>query len=415
MVFEKQIILSSGEILDLPERLYEVLSSEKINNLTSINIDQIDEIIDVISNLPESRQLDGLDLAYQVMLFLQREKLNSDIFIFFLGIYVDKKARTLSEQGAQEEAVEILFDVMGLEKIAFSCIKPVFARRLADLMILHSEYTIEICSSFGSIQVIAAHVRELSLALDVAATFWESDTSSFAYKVNSELQKLPLVFAENSLLQEFQNIYNVFLQLRKSIPKKNIRKKSIHLEVLASLIDVLLDMVQQELLLNANIRYTSDGLNIEVIQHQTETLIRRVEKRLRRVISKKYQQQFAKSWIQHIESKFNPMYERWLRYKKKDQSAFGIYDDYSPQILEYALIEDLKDLIVAQWHLFREIFDFGYQDRNKAVFYDKVTQIINVRNALAHHRTPPDNELLRTRVLCTDILLSLDRAGEIDE
>jgi hypothetical protein len=78
-------------------------------------------------------------------------------------------------------------------------------------------------------------------------------------------------------------------------------------------------------------------------------------------------------------------------------------------------MEDLKDLIVSQWHLFRDVFDFGYQDRNRAVFPDKIFQIVSVRNAFAHHRMPPENELLRARVLCTDILLALDRSGETSE
>ena len=111
-------------------------------------------------------------------------------------------------------------------------------------------------------------------------------------------------------------------------------------------------------------------------------------------------------------SKHRYMYDRWLHCRDKDRANFNIYPEYSPKLLEYALLGDLTELISAQWQLFQAIFDFGYRKRNKTVLNDKMQQIRNVRNMLAHYRLPPENELLRTRVLCTDILLALDQAGE---
>jgi hypothetical protein len=69
------------------------------------------------------------------------------------------------------------------------------------------------------------------------------------------------------------------------------------------------------------------------------------------------------------------------------------------------------ELISSQWRLFHDFLDFGYEPRNEAIFYDKMKQITKVRNPLAHNRIIPENEILRARVLCTDILLALDSSS----
>lgn len=415
MRFEKHIKLSSGEILGLPERLYEIINAEKITHQVNIKPDEINEYLDIIIHSLEERFLESSHLALQIAAFLQGEERGNDYSILFLGLYADKNTQILSGQGNQEKAIQILSDVLEMEKVAFSDVEPAIARQLADLMIVQSENSIHICSLFGSIHTLALHAQELSCALDTASTFWEPEFSILASKIKKEFENFVAVYTNDFRSENVRKIYDAFFIIKKDFNRQAGRKQKKHLDTLVGLVDVLLEMLQQELLLNAHVKYTSDGLNSEVIQYQAKNLIEKVERRLRKVISKKYQHQFSLSWVRHIESKYKPMYERWQRYMKKDQAAFKLYDNYSPEILEYALIEDLRDLIAAQWHLFKDIFDFGHPDRNKAIFYDKIAQIISVRNTLAHHRSPPENELLRARVLCTDILLVLDRAGESEE
>lgn len=415
MRFDKHFQLLSGEIVELPEQLYEIINAEKITYQANIKPDEINEYLDTIIHSPVERFLESSHLALQIAAFLQGDKRGNDNSILFLGLYADKNAQVLSAQGNQEKAIQVLSDVLGVEKEAFSNVEPVIARQLADLMVIQSENAINICRLFGSIHTLALHAHELSCALDTASTFWEPEFSVLASKIKKEFENFADVYTNDFRSENVRKIYDAFFIIKKDFNKQAARKQKRHLEILAGLVDVLLEMLQQELLLNAHVKYTSDGLNSEVIQYQAKNLVEKVERRLRKVISKKYQHQFSQSWVQHIESKYKPMYERWQRYMRKDQAAFKIYDNYSPEILEYALIEDLRDLIVAQWHLFKDIFDFGHPDRNKSIFYDKIAQIISVRNTLAHHRLPPENELLRTRVLCTDILLVLDRAGEGDE
>ena len=117
--------------------------------------------------------------------------------------------------------------------------------------------------------------------------------------------------------------------------------------------------------------------------------------------------------MDHIRTRHKQLFEYWTINLRKDKAAFKVYSNHSPEILDYARFEDLATLVTVQWQLFRHIFDFGYENRNKAVFHDKMGQIAKVRNPLAHNRTIPENELWRAKVLCVDVLLALDSAGEI--
>jgi hypothetical protein len=100
-----------------------------------------------------------------------------------------------------------------------------------------------------------------------------------------------------------------------------------------------------------------------------------------------------------------------MQKQEKDAPILQAYGTTQVNPLDYARFEHLMELVSAQWQIFREIFDFGNPSQNKQIFYDKMMQIAKVRNMLAHSRDLHENELLRARVLCTDILLALDRWG----
>ena len=415
MIIEKHITLFSGETLDIPAKLYEVIVAEELSHQTTLELESPENYLEMILNFPEERFPEGTRLALQVASYLQGDQRNYDESMLYLCLYADRKTQILWGAGQQDKALEILSDILELEKNAFSSVKPLIARKLADLMIGQSEQVIKICSLSGSIQVLASRTTDLVRALDIARTFWDPELASIIHRINKEtedhLRNLGAGFSQD----DARRLHQAVNLLKREFQTQISHKPGTHRDTLKKLVDAFSEMIQQEIMVASHTTYTSQGLNSEIIYRQAKDLIEKVEKRLRLVIEKKYQQQFGTSWVQHISAKFRPMYERWQRYMQKDQSAFKLYNDYSPELLDYALMEDLKDLIVSQWHLFRDVFDFGYQDRNRAVFLDKIFQIGSVRNALAHHRMPPENELLRARVLCTDILLALDRSGETSE
>lgn len=415
MLIEKHLRLFSGDTLDIPDKLYEVIVAEELSHQTTLELESPENYLEMILNLPEERFPEGTRLALQVASHLQGDQQNDDESMLYHCLYADRKAQILWGSGQQDKALEILSDVLELEKNAFSCVKPLIARKLADLMFGQSEQVIKICSLSGSIQVLASRITDLVRALDIARTFWDPELTSIIHRINKETEDHLRNLGGGLSQDNARSLHQAVILLKKDFQKQVSHKPGTHRDTLKNLVDAFSEMIQQEIMLTSYTTYTSEGLNSEIIYHQARNLIQKVEKRLRLVIEKKYQQQFGTSWVQHISAKFRPMYERWQRYMQKDQSAFKLYNDYSPELLDYALMDDLKDLIASQWHLFRIVFDFGYQDRNKAVFLDKISQIVSVRNALAHHRMPPENELLRTRVLCTDILLALDRSGVTSE
>lgn len=174
-------------------------------------------------------------------------------------------------------------------------------------------------------------------------------------------------------------------------------------------------IMRAEVLQALEIVTTSAQPNVQkTAQNSVQDLIRKTEKQLRTLIEQKYRQQFGESWIQHVEAKHSKIYASWLRNLQRDKAAFQLYTNYSTAILDYSRLEDLAELVNAQWALFRDIFDFGYDKRNKSVFTEKIRGITKVRNPLAHHRPVPENELLRAQVYCNDILLAIERAKQTE-
>ena len=69
---------------------------------------------------------------------------------------------------------------------------------------------------------------------------------------------------------------------------------------------------------------------------------------------------------------------------------------------------DLKDIISREWQLFNDIFGNGKAAKRQ--LNEKIQAIVKVRNPLAHNRDVPKNELKRTEVFCTDILIQIQQA-----
>lgn len=412
MDIEQELCLSSGETLEIPERLYQIMRGEEIADPLALKTDDRD--LETLHGLAEEYSPEGLSFVLQMVLRWWSDEQRRDECVLYICRYANIKAHLALETGDQETGCQLLVDSLELGNNAFLCIQPSVARELADQMIVQSEKLIGICSLFGSIQVLASRKAELLWALDMALTFWEPE---FAPALRTIKREAEIILAHTGPLspENVRSVHEAALLLKRDVHKQIGRRAGVHSDLLKNLTGSILEMFQQEILLTAHSAYTSDGLNAETIYYQARSLVEKLEKRLRTVIARKYQQQYKAGWLEHISARHRQMYERWQRYIHKDRSAFKLYNDYTPETLDYALIEDLRELIEAQWHLFREIFDFGYQERNKAVFSEKITQVISVRNALAHHRLPPENELLRTRVLCTDLLLAIDKSGEIVE
>lgn len=411
---DAKLKLAPDVVVNIPERLHLVIDNGASSGNLTLTKEEISQYADklLMSYGEYSQDLENISLQIAEYFSISNKPAKS---LLYLGLFVEKKAQALAVMGNPEEGLGILADVLVLEHKALAYINPNLTRSLTDLLIFQIEKAFSLCSMLGSLDGFASSADDIQRILKIVAVLWDPELTTNVRYLSKLTKKMAVAWKEGFSIVKTRDINDLLQTLKTELSEKdelgNTEKKR-HMKLMIQFVDTGLEMLHQEILISSTAKYTSEGLDIGIIEYQTSQLIGKVERRLRVLISKKYKQKFGKSWVQHIEAKHESMFERWHHYRRSDQDTFIFYPEYSPKILEYALLRDLAGLISAQWNLFRSIFDFGYQKRNKAVFNDKIRKIITVRNSLAHHRQPPENELLRSRVLCTDILLSLDQAGE---
>ena len=256
-------------------------------------------------------------------------------------------------------------------------------------------------------------------ALSVAAVVWGPDLAGLIHDVERALDDLLRYIGSSSGTDNGIQLYEQIVQDLKILGQRaagkngSRRTTAVRFGIIQALLTAWNEAAHNHLL-----RQNSKGQPNHEIQRpvsqaaEVETMIEQVETALRALLTRKYHQQYGDVWPQHIEKNHSQMYSYWMRNMKRDLATFKTYQSHKPELMEYPRLEDLKELIAAQWHLFREILDFGRPDRNKTIFTEKMEQIAPIRNSLAHHRSIPGNELLRAKVLCTDILLILAGSRE---
>lgn len=154
-------------------------------------------------------------------------------------------------------------------------------------------------------------------------------------------------------------------------------------------------------------RQRSTGLRDEVWR-----LIETVELQLRQLIAGILRQKAGEGWEQFLAKRHPNLYEQWATIQARHQRAFRHYDAVvvPPEtILDYSFVGDLGTLIVRDWETYRRILSFGRSNPkdNKKYWTEMIETITKVRNALAHHRFIPENELKRAEVFCNDIVATL--------
>jgi hypothetical protein len=129
-----------------------------------------------------------------------------------------------------------------------------------------------------------------------------------------------------------------------------------------------------------------------------------VEIRLRALIVQRYRQKFKAQWLNQVEVRHAMMYQHWTQNMTRDQAVHDLSAQDSERILDYSRLKDLVELVLAEWGIFGTVLDFSYSQNNKVIFVDRMHNIIQARNALAHNREMSENDLLRAYVFCRDVL-----------
>lgn len=134
--------------------------------------------------------------------------------------------------------------------------------------------------------------------------------------------------------------------------------------------------------------------------------IKELENKLRLLISRQLEGQFGPNWV----SRLNPeMVAGWQETRTRNiPKEYKIYDLPEEPLINYSYLSQLVDIITGpNWQFFREVF--GADKKSKTEVRDKLISINRVRNPLAHNRLAPLNELKRTDVYCTDLLLMINQ------
>lgn len=150
----------------------------------------------------------------------------------------------------------------------------------------------------------------------------------------------------------------------------------------------------------------------EGLREEVWKLIGTVELGLRQFIAKVLQKKVGQDWEQFLAKRHPKLYENWIIVQERHQKSLKRYDSASEQketVLDYSFIADLESLINADWEFYRYAlnFDRGSSKENKRYWCELIKTIAKVRNALAHHRFVPENEMERAKVFCNDILIVL--------
>lgn len=326
-----------------------------------------------------------------------------------IGQYAILKAGQLTHDGNSVDAFHLLAETLHCLHQSLSKVHPNEAGRIAQVLERLAWAGMKLCAALP-LPELAEMGAEVTSVVEVVKIYWTPDLSESLIHLERlfpNLQIAKVISLKSSMEQaQAERLKLDFVALQDVLEEC---KPSEQRRLLMQMLGAWRKWFQQFPVQPA---ITEVEPAIPSLEVEVRHLIARVERALRNLIAEKYSTQFGSEWVRRVENRNLSMVEAWKNIMQRDKSAFESYKQYSPQILEYARFEDLTDLIMAEWALFQPIFDFGYQKKNKEMLYDKLRQIVKVRNPIAHHRSIPENELLRAKVLCTDILLLLDQRTE---
>jgi len=316
-------------------------------------------------------------------------------------------------KGEPQTKISILVSMLQFEQTIIPLCKPNVVHILAKQSGALFEHILKLFSISGSLAVIVSLQSEMDTALGMMETAWQPEFRKTVLALRELNNSFSAIYQDekNSQLSSLREALRSTAEINNSLKKISVTGSKRQRGMLEAVINSLEEIIRQEFILVANVQYVSEGLEHEQIARQASNLIGQVEQRLRGLIVSRFEAKHGRDWAHQIASSHPKMYARWVAIYNKEKSAFKNYNDHSPDLLEFAGFDELAEVVSSHWRLFQRYFDFGHETRNEMIFYEKMRQITKVRNPLAHNRTIPENELLRARVLCTDILLALDNGS----
>lgn len=330
------------------------------------------------------------------------------------ALYVAKEALALARNGDWVESLTLLIEGVQLTHSTIPRANASQAQVLVKYLSNLISQAFRLCATADSLDDLTA-VANLEHVFEIAKSVWRPDlyasldagvdllsgiSKAIEHPSNEMGDTLVYVAANIALARDSVRT----LRRRARGPVRD--QADLMLDLLAAWYDLTQQQAVREMKQNEVPRSQQ-----RTLENRVKEQIGHVERDLRMLIAQKYTERYGDGWIARVKERQEQMIVTWEKTLQRDKSAFRLYQEYAPSILEYAHLGDLLQLVTGDWALFREIFDFGRGKRNKAIFEDKMQHIIKIRNPLAHHRTIPENELLRALVLCTDISMVIEQSN----
>ncbi len=134
------------------------------------------------------------------------------------------------------------------------------------------------------------------------------------------------------------------------------------------------------------------------------------ERQLRILVQDRMVNLYGDGWLDELGKKLpklNDALKKLVTQRDREKQRFG--DAASDFILDYAYIEDLKNLVFAEWEQFRPVLGGAKSDWER-----RFQDIVKARNPMAHHRPVPTDVLQDAERSCK-ALLSRFKGGECRE
>lgn len=408
----QELIAPNGEVVAIPV-LFATTIANRANRARHLSAVQssstsVEELIFHASQLGISPA--ALDMYAEAVVSLnERREFPRAVLTIASAITIEVQL-LVNEHKIQEALVEVVGCLQMLHD-CLPCISPQSHRNCVLALHQIGDQGLRLLGQFTRDDLVtgSADARRLCRLL---ALFWEADLSRYLEDLSNLLEAI-----EPSDLENTFRLRNRASEIRQEVETLSLgsARARDHKLLIATTFGGLaesLAVYTQRL----STRLNAETISLADLPDMVRGTIAEVEVRLRTLIVQRYRQRYEAQWLHQVKVRHLMMYEHWMQNMTRDQTVHDLSAQDSERILDYSRLKDLAELVLAEWALFETVLNFGYKQNNKVIFVDRMHNITQARNALAHNRAMSEIDLLRAYVFCRDMLglLTLEDALAVD-
>jgi hypothetical protein len=396
----RELIAPNGEVVAIPV-LFATTIANRANRARHLGAVQsssttVEELISHAAQLGISPA--AMDMYAEAVVSLnERSEFPQAVLIIAKATAV-KVQLLVNEHKIQDALVETVGCLQMLHD-CLPCVSPQWHRECVLALHRIGDQGLKLLGQFTRDDLVAGSA-EIQRLCRLLALFWEADLSRYLKDLGNLLEAIRASDLENTfrLRHQASEIRQEIEALRLGSAKARDHKLLIA-TTFGGLAESLAVYTQR-----LSTRLNAASISLADLPDIVRGTIAEVEIRLRALIVQRYRQKFKAQWLNQVEVRHAMMYQHWTQNMTRDQAVHDLSAQDSERILDYSRLKDLVELVLAEWGIFGTVLDFSYSQNNKVIFVDRMHNIIQARNALAHNREMSENDLLRAYVFCRDVL-----------